>query len=77
MEWMLWSYDKRYVTPDAIRQGTGLENAVITRAVRTLVATFGALRYNRHGEYEIVDLERYFDETVEKGAHARYHQRYL
>lgn len=73
VEFLLYSWEKRYVTIDALRQGTNLDSRRISHAVRVIVASYEAMEYSRRGEYRIVDLERYFD-APKPGAYARYHQ---
>ena len=71
VEWLLYSWHKRYVTLAAIQQGTNLPRRDISNAVRTLATTYKVLKYTNRGEYEILDLERYFDEP-EPGCHERW-----
>lgn len=73
VEFLLYSWEKRYVTLDVLRQATNIDARRLSHAVRTLVASYEALEYSQRGEYRIVDLERYFD-APKPGAHARYHQ---
>lgn len=69
-------WDKRYITIERLREATGITGHQLTNGVRQLCTSVGALRYSRRGEYEIVDLQRYFDPT-DAGAYDRYHRRYL
>lgn len=73
VEFLLYSWNKRYVTLDALKQGTNLPARRLSHAVRVIVASYGAMEYSRRGEYLIVDLERYF-ECPTPGANDRYHQ---
>lgn len=75
MEFLI-DYDKRYVTPDVIQAGTNLEPRRVVEGVRRLITYYNVMRYNRHGEYEILDLEKFFDDP-EPGCNDRYHRRYL
>lgn len=75
-EWLLYGWEKKYVTIEAIAAGTGLQQKEISHGVRVLVATYNVLEYSRRGEYRIVDLENYFDEPA-PGCDDRYHSRLL
>ena len=72
----LIDYPKRYVTIERLREATGITGNALTNGIRQLATSVGAIRYNRVGEYEVMDLERYFQAT-EPGAHDRYHRRYV
>jgi hypothetical protein len=71
VEWLLYSWDKRYVTSDVLRQNTGLSGTRLFNAVRRLATSYGVLAYSRKGEYEIIDVERYFA-TPEPGCQERW-----
>lgn len=71
VEFLLYRWDKRFITSDVLREQTGLTGFELSNAVRQLVTSSQALRYSRRGEYEILDLERYFDQP-EPGAHQRW-----
>lgn len=61
VEWLLYSWDHRFVTADILRQNTGLSGSRLGNAVRRLATSYGVLEYSDRGEYRILDVERYFD----------------
>lgn len=76
MLFLMDGYDKRFVTIEVLQAATGITGQDLVNGIRQLATSVGAIKYSRKGEYEIVDLDRYFEDT-EPGAHDRYHSRYL
>lgn len=76
MEFLIFGWEKKFITPDAIVQGTGLNKDRAVEAVRRLITYYGVLKSSNWGEYEVIDLEKFF-EKPEPGCDARYHTPYF
>lgn len=64
MEFLIWSWEKQYVTVPVLTQATGLSGPELYGAVRKLVSHFKVMEYSNRGEYRILDLDGYFNPPV-------------